>query len=451
MSFTFIALAATAAIAVLVAVLLLQQRRTPQSTLAWLMALTLLPHFAVPLFLLFGFRKRGSGFRTISYTRPDQSAAMVAPLDALFRHFGLPAATRGNRVELLSDPVLCWEATVTLIEGAEERLDAIFYVVEDDAVGRAFIELLTARVRDGVRVRIMVDWIGGFRGPTRALKEFRKAGGKIRYFSPLLHLPERGHLNLRNHRKMIMADGARLIAGGRNIGSHYMGPVARDDHWIDLSFLLEGPAVQSYADVFRADWSMGRQNGTVSHRAVAQAPAGDNIAQLVPSGPDSRFDPLHDALVNAIHAARSRVWIATPYFIPTEHLEKALSTAARKGVDVRVMLPRTSNQRLADAARGPYIRALEGTGARLLFVEGAMMHGKMGVVDEAAWVGSANFDVRSMLLNFESALVLYDAPKVGELAAWFEELQKRCSEGVPRAGVLRRTFEGLFRLGAPML
>ncbi|MDW4499445.1 phospholipase D-like domain-containing protein [Sulfitobacter sp. D35] len=451
MSITFIALIATAGVAALVAVLLLQQRRTPQSTLAWLMAVILLPHIAVPLFLLLGFRKRGSGFRPIRYTKPSETSAAAGPLDELFRRFELPGATRGNSVELLVDGITCWKRVVELVESAEHEIDVVFYVVADDEVGQHFVDLLTERAAAGVRVRMMVDWLGGFRGPTGALRRLKRAGGEIRYFSPLLHMPERGHVNLRNHRKLIMVDGTRVFAGGRNIGAYYMGPERRQDRWIDLSFVLEGPAVLSFADVFKSDWSMGRKNDERPKLDVHVDRVGDSVVQLVPSGPDSRFDPLHDALVNAIHSAQRRVWIATPYFIPTEHLENALATASRKGRDVRILMPRKSNQWSADIARGPYIRSLQSAGARLLFVEDGMMHAKMGVIDDTAWVGSANFDVRSMLLNFESTLVIYDPPGVEELARWFREMQAHCSEGVARVGVMRRAVEGLFRLGAPVL
>jgi cardiolipin synthase len=249
---------------------------------------------------------------------------------------------------------------------------------------------------------------------------------------------------------MIIADRARLFAGGRNIGTHYMGPVETSDRWIDLSFLLEGPAVQGFADVFRSDWSMSRKD-EAPEMLTEGLPAGDTIAQLVTCGPDSNYDPLHDALVNAIHSARRRVWIATPYFIPTEHLEHALATAARRGLDVRIMLPRKSNQRSADLARGIFLRGLQAAGCRILFVEGAMMHAKAGMIDSAAWLGSANFDVRSMLLNFETTLAVYDPPTVARLSRWFEDTQALCTEGAPPAGLLRRTIEGLFRLGAPVL
>lgn len=451
MSINFLALIATAGVAVLVAVLLLQQRRTPQSTLAWLMAVVLLPHVAVPLFLVLGFRKRGFGFKPIQYTTVAEDRAVASPLDRLFRQFDLPGATEGNRITLLADGVECWNEMTELVRSAEREIDVIFYLVADDDVGRSFVELLAERARAGIRVRMMVDWLGGFRGPNRALRDLRAAGGQIRYFSPLLHLPERGHVNLRNHRKMIMVDRGAVFAGGRNMGRHYMGPTEFSDRWVDLSYLLRGPAVLSFVDVFRSDWNMGRKNGDSPGEETPTAPVGQSVAQLVPSGPDCRFDPLHDALVNAIHSAQRRVWVATPYFIPTEHLEHALATAARRGLDVRIMLPRRSNQRSADLARGIYIRTLQSAGARILLLEDGMMHAKTGLIDSAGWVGSANFDVRSMLLNFESTLVVYDPPTVARLSEWFEAVQSRCCEGAPQVGVIRRSVEGLFRLGAPML
>ncbi len=173
--------------------------------------------------------------------------------------------------------------------------------------------------------------------------------------------------------------------------------------------------------------------------------------QLVPCGPDTMFDLLHDALVNAIHSAKHRIWIATPYFLPTELLSNALVIAARRGLDVRILLPWRSNQRLADFARGAYLREIQEAGSKILFFHAGMMHAKASVIDDMAYVGSANFDVRSMLLNFEVALFVYDAATVEEVKSWFNTQEQKCALGIEPAGLVRRVSEGVFRLGAPML
>ena len=145
---------------------------------------------------------------------------------------------------------------MALIQGAEKRLDVLFYIVANDDTGRIFVDALTERAKAGVKVRLLMDRLGTLRGPTAALRRLREAGGDVRFYSPLLQLPGSGHLNLRNHRKMIIADDARVFSGGMNIGAHYLGPAALEDGWTDLAFLLEGRAVQSFGDVFRSDWGV---------------------------------------------------------------------------------------------------------------------------------------------------------------------------------------------------
>ena len=161
-------------------------------------------------------------------------------------------------------------------------------------------------------------------------------------------------------------------------------------------------------DVFRSDWAVVTGRPTVPNDEPkakrTTATGGKSVVQVVPSGPDLPNDVFHDGLTVAIHQAKQRVWIATPYFLPTESLSMALGLAARRGIDVRILIPETSNQRLTDFARGAYLRNLYTDGCQILRYRPSMMHAKAGLIDMMAWVGTANFDVRSMLLNFELAV-----------------------------------------------
>ncbi|RYH04611.1 cardiolipin synthetase [Salipiger sp. IMCC34102] len=425
---------------------MLQQRRSPQSTAAWLLALIVLPYVAVPIFVMVGFRKRPGSDNAITF-RDIDAVEPVCTLDRVLRSYDLPPAAAGHTFDLQVTPGQARAALHALIDGAEERIDTVFYHVGRDDEGRAFIEALTRRAGEGVEVRLLMDRLGSLITPVRTLRQFRKAGGKIEYFSPFVKRPQRGHLNLRNHRKMLIVDDARVFAGGRNVADVYLS--GSDDAWVDLSFTLTGPAVRSFTDVFESDWS-GAGGRTRDHD---QPPVytGTCTAQLVASGPDLPHDGFHDALLNAFHRATDRIWISTPYFLPTDGQSEALAIAARRGVDVRLILPRTSNQKTADFARGAYLRELEAAGGRILLFEDRMMHAKMGVIDGAGYVGSTNFDVRSMLLNFEDALVVHDEDSVACLSDWFIARSKACTEGIGEYSTLRRIAEGFFRIGAPML
>ncbi|MFD2738712.1 phosphatidylserine/phosphatidylglycerophosphate/cardiolipin synthase family protein [Sulfitobacter aestuarii] len=438
----------------LAAVVILQQRRTPQSTAAWLLFIIALPWAAIPLFLGLGFRKHSPRAHEVAFCAGDTGGpppTPAHPLDDTFQHFGLPAAAHGQKLTLLDNPQNAYEALLELIADAEERIEAVFYIVANDETGTAFVDALTARAESGVTVRLLMDRLGTGRGPAAALKRLRAAGGDVRFYSPLLQLPGSGHMNLRNHRKMLIVDGLRVFSGGMNIGLHYLSARPVTGGWGDLAFTLEGVAARSFADVFRSDWCVASGETLDPARPEAPDSGGSATVQLVPAGPDIREDPLHDGLIRALHMAEARIWIVTPYFVPTEQLGNALTIAARRGVDVRLLVPARSNQRLADFARGAYLREMHEAGGQVLYYQPGMIHAKAGLIDDLAFIGSANFDVRSMLLNFETMLFAYDAGTVADLADWFTALSADCRSEKPPSGMLRRVAEGVFRLGAPVL
>lgn len=434
-----------AAVAVIFVV---QQRRSPQSAAAWILFIVLVPYLAIPIFLMLGFRKRGSRFPPIRFSRPDTEPIQGNETETLFRALGAPPGLTGNAIELLTSPDTAREALETMLEDARETLDILLYIVAPDRAGREFVRLLTARARQGVKVRLSLDRLGTLFRPRRELAEFQAAGGELRFFSPFLHAPDNGHMNLRNHRKLVIADSRRVWAGGRNVGLHYLGSTPQA--WTDLSYILTGPIVRNFMDVFASDWDLTSRVSTPP-RAWCDAGAGPAALQLVAAGPDDPGDVLHDGLVSLIYNARTRVWLATPYFVPTESLQEALHTAARRGLDVRIFVPERSNQRAADLARGAYLRELAAAGAGVFRFQAGMLHAKAGLVDDVGWTGSANFDVRSLLLNFELVLLAYDPETVGGLEAWFSGIVEACETGAENARFARRVLEGVFRLGAPAL
>lgn len=441
------------ALTMLAAVFVLQQRRTPQSTAAWLLFILLVPYLAIPLFLALGFRKQGSRFARIRFSAvaDRRTEATDLRIERDFIHFGVPAATRGNRLDVLANGQDAWRALIELVEGAEISIEATFYLIGDDAVGKAFVAALEKRARAGVEVRLIVDRLGNLFPPLAALRAFQAAGGKLRYFSPILHAPDKGHLNLRNHRKLVVVDRKRAFSGGMNVAGEYMGPDPSPERWVDLSFRIDGPAVRTFIDLHVSDWQAAGDGPRDDLPTPPLAAAGTCVAQLVPSGPDMPRDALHDILVNAIHRAERRIRIVTPYFLPTDMLGHALSVAARRGVETTIIVPARSNHRIADFARGAYLRELASAGCRIRFFPHGMVHAKTGLIDDATFVGSANLDVRSMLLNFEASLFVYDPESVGVIAGWIEELNGRCVPATLHRGLPRRLIEGVFRLSSPVL
>lgn len=432
------------------AVILMQERRSPQSTLAWILAMLAVPWLAVPLFLMLGTRKIGRRMKRPAPIRKDFASSRSATFEAL----GAFPAREGNRVALIDRPDAAMAELLDLVRSAQKSIDAQYYIVGDDAEGRAFVNALVAKARDGVRVRLMVDRIGTLHPPLLEIERLKIAGGQFHWQAPLINRWGRGGLNLRNHRKALIVDGKRLLTGGMNVAADYMRLApARPDlppAFDDLVLRVEGPAVADYAEVFRTDWRYS--GGPASEAVPLPSPShpGRERVQLVPAGPDRPLDGLHLGMVHAIHRANQRIWLATPYFLPTEALSSALATAARRGLDVRILLPKKSNHPMTDFARGAFLRELEAEGCRVLMLP-HMLHAKAGIFDEMAWVGTANLDVRSLQINFETALMLYGQATVSQVEDWFESRFAQSSEGLEKAGTLRRLGEGLFRLSAPLL
>lgn len=434
----------------LLAVIVTQQRRSPQSTLAWLLAFVLLPYGAIPLFLLLGFRdNRADGLKIDFGGSASPNDVRSSPLEDVFAVSGLPPALAGHDFSLLDTPQAAHHAIFDIIARTQHDLWVSFYIVSKDPEGRAFLTALTEKARTGVDICLLLDWLGGIVAPRGALRDFKQAGGKLRY-SATPHVRWNGRsLNLRNHRKMIISDGTAVFAGGMNIGGQYMTPSSDSDAWSDLSFTLSGPAINTFVAVFQADW-FNANDKALPKRTTIPAKTGAARLQLVPSGPGIEGDVLHDALVHAIHCARAQIWLATPYYLPSDALNEALMSACKRGLDVVVMTPARSNQRLTDLARGPYLRALQTRGGKVLLHPG-MLHAKMGVIDDAAWVGSANFDMRSMFLNSELSLFVSDADSRRLLTAWFANQAKHCKIMTRVPTRLQQFVEGFFRLLAPIL
>lgn len=270
---------------------------------------------------------------------------------------------------------------------------------------------------------------------------------------PLFRAPFHGKTNLRNHRKIAIADQKIVLAGGTNIADEYIGPDPSEDRWTDLSFILTGPAVRHYLEVFQSDWlfAYGEKINIIPPGMNDSNETGHGVVQVIPSGPDVPGDPIDDALLTAIFAAKKRFWIVTPYYIPDQTLAQALRLAALRGVDVRVVVPLRSNHILADLARGTHLRELEKCGGKVIKYP-HMVHAKVILIDEShAVVGSANMDMRSLFLNYEIVMLVYSKPDVIAVHKWVEGLIEQSSEGTQSVGIARDTVEGIARLVAPLL
>jgi len=415
------------------------ERRHPSATLAWMLGIALLPLVGVPLYFLIGVRRIrrnirakiatvGSAVSSLSHRlRPEELPAAIAErCGRVLIAAGTPPPTEGNRFIVLRTGNEAYEAVLSLIGSAKDHLHAQFFILDVDPVGRRFIQALAARAREGIRVRLLLDAVGSWRALRRTVRPLRDAGGEVEAFMPAFPLHRRWSAHLRNHRKLLIADGRKAFTGGMNIGKKYMGPRSAKEQWRDVAAVIEGPALPDLQALFLDDWAFSTGE-TLPEGVLFPPPArfgeGDPppcALQVAASGPDRATRPIYEGVFAAFTAARRRLWIETPYFVPDEGIGAALRNAALRGVDVRLIVPGTSDLRIVTLAGRSYFDEMMAAGIRIFLYRPTNLHSKVLVVDDGIGViGSPNVDIRSFFLNFELGLFLYDRPLIEALAEGF--------------------------------
>ncbi|HET8748242.1 MAG TPA: phospholipase D-like domain-containing protein [Ramlibacter sp.] len=433
-----------------------RQRRHPSAAIGWVLFLALVPYVALPLFLLLGTRKTVRARRhprvALEATAREELHEPGGRFRALAAGLGMPEPVPCRELAIHRDGAMALERLRMLLLSARHTLEVSSFLLGRDEVGEGLMALLAQRAREGVRVRLMIDGVGLYLGGRPNLRPLRAAGVQVGLFVRPWSSPLRGRVNLRNHRKVAIADGAWLWTGGRNLASEYfIGRTLLGRHerpWTDLSFDLQGPLAVQAREQFERDWAVavGEPARKPRRQPLPLAAAGEPLVQLLPTGPDQADDTLHELLVDACFNAQGRILAVTPYFVPDPVLLMAFALAARRGVTVDLLLPRRSNHHLADLARPAAVRELLDSGARVWLVP-AMVHAKLVVVDRTvALAGSLNLDARSLFLNYEMMVAFYDRDAIERFTAWAEELRAGAHALRPhRVGALRELGEGLLR------
>jgi cardiolipin synthase A/B len=435
----------------------LQQRRHPSAAIGWVLFMLLLPYAALPLYLLFGTRKLVHSGRSATAggavpALADESRWPARVAAALGQP--PPASYRALRVH--ADGSESLRALLEVIDGAQHTLELCTFLLGRDAVGAAVNAHLAERARAGVRVRLLLDGVGRMLRGRPDLSPLKQAGVRVELFVPPLHSPLKGRTNLRNHRKLVVADAGRdserLWCGGRNLAAEYFEGEPGRPAWRDLSFDLQGPLVRQAAALFQRDWvfALGaglRRSGAAEQTDAKPAPVaapGEPAAQVIASGPDQADDTVHALLVSAAYRARARIRLVSPYVVLDDALLMALTLAARRGVQVELLLPERSNHRLADFARHRSLRTLASAGVRV-WLAPHMQHAKAAIVDdELALAGTTNLDSRSLFLNYELMVAFHEPSDIARYAAWFDV--ERASAGayaLKAPGLWRDLAEGL--------
>ena len=408
---------------------ILLDRRGPEATLAWIMLIAFLPYLGAGLFYLFGSTRirRHKRKKLQSHHEFQKSLTRIYPppkAPPFFMPPHLPRTGRniarlaeklveadpvpGNRVQLFIDGEKAYRSMEQAILEARRQIHMMSYIFRQDRTGQHFLKLLTAKAEQGVQVRLLVDGFGASEIGRQFTAPLIAAGGRFARFNPILGYRGRLHLNLRNHRKILVVDDRIGFTGGLNVGDEYQGRKKKFAPWRDTHLRIEGRAVRQLQEVFAEDWFYITDENLAIPDHFPDIPAcGRELVQIMSSGPDHDHSTIHAVFFSAINEADKSIHITTPYFIPDPAMLLALKTAAWRGVDVKLLLPGKSDAPLVKLAGQSYYMELLEAGVKLYEHRPGILHAKTMVVD-GIWctVGSANMDIRSFKLNYEvNALV----------------------------------------------
>ena len=452
---------------------IIMQRRSATATLAWLFALALLPVVGFIVYWLIGpqrlsrkklrratsrdaVRAAMAGLAEARSSAPDHARLSLIPM-GLGEAPPLPA----RDIRPFFDGESAYRAIGAAIEAAQHHVHVEYYIWEPDGIGTRLRDLLIAKARAGVEVRLVVDATGAAglkRGWRRPLRE---AGVQFAWFNPItFKFWRRRRADFRTHRKIVVCDGVVGFTGGMNVADAHsaeFGP----GYWRDTHLGFAGPAVAALQRAFLEDWAYAR--GTLPTLDTAYFPVEDlrqlgahDAVQVVGSGPDDPAYAVYKTYFAAITAARQRLWITTPYFIPDDAIMTALAVAALARVDVRVLVPKRGDSAIVDLAARSYFGELLAAGVKIYEYEPRFIHAKTMVVDDdLAIVATANLDNRSFRLNFELAALVYGGALTDQLARAFVD-DLAAARPVSAADLARQSFrrrlgQASARLLSPLL
>ncbi|WP_158965597.1 cardiolipin synthase [Chachezhania sediminis] len=438
----------------------IQKSRTPQGAVGWVVFLMSAPHVALLSYLFLGHHRyrnylvsRRETGRVIEAASefaqrfpPGLSRGDVDPRP--FEKLAALGATSGNDMTLLVDGDETFAALFEAINGAQNYILAQFYIIHDDDIGKAFAEHLIAAADRGVKVRLIYDAVGSHSLPEAYLENLREAGITVPSRRSLNHRSGRLQMNYRNHRKTLIVDGIHGFTGGLNVGDEYLGRDPAFGNWRDTFIWLRGPMVSQLQVAYAEDWHWATGEVLIKplHWDPARAEA-DMTGLILPAGPADDMETGTLFFLSAIVAAKERIWVSSPYFVPDIDVLSALKQAALRGVDVKIMVPDMIDHTLPWLAAFAVFDECRAAGVEIWRYHDGFLHQKAVLVDDRmAAVGSMNMDNRSFRLNFETMAVLFD-----KRAA--QAVETMLLRDLERAVLLEKTLDQQppkIRYGAPV-
>lgn len=450
---------------------ILSENRNPLKSLAWITVLLLLPAGGIILYIFFGrsiknkrmiSRRNKRKLRQSSHMEliddsPENLPAELRQQIELGRSLCDAAYTEGNDLKIFHDGTSKFESLLRDIASATRYIYLQYYIIEDDNLGYRLLEALSERAAAGVKVRVIYDHIGSLGVKRKFFRQMRDAGIEAHPFFRVAFPPFATRINWRNHRKICVIDGHIGYIGGMNVADRYITGGSAFKSWRDCHMRITGPAVASLQYSFAVDWSfMGQPllDDIVETKPSASPDAAG--LQLITSGPTSEWSNVAMLMLKAIANAKKRVYIQTPYFLPTESLLRTLQAAALARIDVRVMVPRRSDSLILTYATNSYILECLRAGIKIYLYDGGMLHSKTLVIDDQfSAIGSANIDFRSFEHNFESTMFIYSAEANAHLRRQFIDDQRHSERVNPaqwrNRSKVQKAKESIVRLLSPIL
>lgn len=401
--------------------------RTAQGAIAWAISLNTVPYVAVPAYWIFG-RSKFDGYQMKRHTTMLAESKVERDAIRLLEEGGMlfeaknaheqsqkkmlenlaqMPITQFNDADLLIDGKETFDAIISSIAKATDYVLVQFYIIHADGLGNRLKDALVSKANEGVPVYLLYDALGSYSLPKAYIQELDDAGVKTAAFSTTRGLQNRFRVNFRNHRKIVVVDGNEAFVGGHNVGDEYLGKHNTLTPWRDTHVAVRGPVALEAQVAFVEDWSWATGETPELNWIPQRAPKGDVRALCLPTGPADDYETGTLMLLDLINSSKQSIWIATPYFVPDQQFVSALQLASLRGVDVRILVPEQYDNFVVGLTSYSYLEELEEAGIKFHWYTRGFMHQKVILIDATtAAIGTANFDNRSMRLNFEVTMLL---------------------------------------------
>lgn len=394
------------------------------------------------MYLVFGINRIHAKAKELYEGEPEESGLeSTVSLDQTPIPFSIIGrSVSGNKlipcsnIEILENGEQLYPKMLTSIDAAKYRVFLSSYIFQDDSSGQNFLNSLVNAQNRGVDVRIIIDGLGAVLYPPRINKKLRRAKLNVKYFDPLKLIPPSIHINMRNHRKLLVVDQEIAFTGGQNISDRHL-VLQPDNRYkaLDLHFSFVGATVIELEKTFLRDWASCDSEFSAPRpipnpsQSQSQSPA--TWTRVILDGPNENLDRLNELLVGVFSMARKRIWIMTPYFLPGYDLLGAMLGAKHRGVDVKIILPARTNLHITHWATQHSLQHIVARGLEVLLQPAPFIHTKAIVIDDDySLIGSANLDPRSLRLNFELGVEIFGAKFNEELGRYFAKKLLACEK-----------------------